>query len=148
MKNTLALVLMVFGIVSTPLTAEVKSFMCGMNLLFGGSTSTEQLMIPDSEIQYSFLLQIEASNKLVNWRGRKLQNYTENSSEVIANNQPKDVDEEGTMYRTKTEIIFNKFNGNLREGIFYEIKSSMGYEPVWVESSFTKYLCKKTESLL
>ena len=138
---------MVFGLVSTPLTAEVKSFMCDMNLLFGGSTSTEQLMIPDSEIQYSFLLQIEASNKLVNWQGWKLQNYTENSSEVIASSQPKEVDEEGSM-RAKTEIIFNKFNGNLREGIFYEIKSPISYEPVWVESSFTKFLCKKTESLL
>ena len=145
MKNIL-LTLMVFGLVSTPLTAEVKSFMCGMKILFGGDT--EQLMIPDSEIQYSFLLQIEASNKLVNWQGRKLQNYTENSSEVIANNQPKDVDEEGTMYRRKTEIIFNKFNGNLREGIFYEIKSPVEDKLVWVESSFTKYLCKKTESLL
>ena len=148
MKHTFALVLMVFGIVSTPLTAEVKSFMCGMNLLFGGSTSTEQLMIPDSEIQYLFLLQIEASNKLVNWHGTKFQNYTENSSEVMADTEPSILSEVATINRSKREIVFNKFSGNLREGYFYELKSPVEDKLVWVESSFTKYLCKKTESLL
>ena len=107
MKNTLALVLMVFGIVSTPLTAEVKSFMCGMNLLFGGSD--EQLMIPDSKIRYVFLLQVQASNKLVNWHGTKFQNYTENSSEVMADTEPSILSEVATINRSKREIVFNKF---------------------------------------
>ncbi len=138
--------LLLLLILLTPLMAEVKSFMCGINVLLGGSD--KQLMIPDSKIQYLFLLQVQASNKLVNWQGTKFQNYTENSSEVMASSQPRILGEVATINRSKTEIIFNKFNGNLRESIFYEIKSPIEDELVWVESSFAKYLCKKTKSLL
>jgi len=143
-KNLLVLIV-ILGF-SSFIKAEVKSFMCGMKIIAGSTDKTT--VVPDSKIQYLFLLQIQTSNKMVNWNGAKLQNYTENSSEIKADSVSEILSEKVPIHRVKREIIFNKFTGNLREEYFYELKNPLKDELVWVEVSFDTYLCKKSDSLL
>ena len=143
-KNLLVLIALL-GF-SSFIKAEVKSFMCGMKIIAGGTDKT--IIVPDSKIQHSDLLQIQTSNKMINWNGTKFQNYTENSSEIKADSESEILSEKAPIRRVKREIIFNKFTGNLREEYFYKLKNPLKDELVWVEVSFNTYLCKKSDSLL